>query len=57
MTEPAQLSYSQGTAQQTLLGETIGANLTRVAAAFGDREAVVDVPRPAVDLCAAPRRH
>ncbi|MGP7998706.1 MAG: AMP-binding protein [Streptosporangiaceae bacterium] len=44
MTEPAQLSYSQGTAQQTLLGETIGANLTRVAAAFGDREAVVDVP-------------
>jgi fatty-acyl-CoA synthase len=44
MTEPAQLSYSHGTAEQTLLGETIGANLTRIAAAFGDREAVVDVP-------------
>jgi fatty-acyl-CoA synthase len=44
MTEPAQLSYSHGTAEQTLLGETIGANLTRIAAAFGDREAVVDEP-------------
>jgi fatty-acyl-CoA synthase len=44
MTEPAQLSYSHGTAEQTLLGETIGANLNRIAAAFGDREAVVDVP-------------
>ena len=44
MTEPAQLSYSHGTAEQTLLGETIGANLSRIAAAFGDREAVVDVP-------------
>ena len=44
MTEPAQLSYSHGTAEQTLLGETIGANLTRIAAAFGDRDAVVDVP-------------
>jgi fatty-acyl-CoA synthase len=43
MTEPAQLSYSHGTAEQTLLGETIGANLTRTAAAFGDRDAVVDV--------------
>ena len=44
MTEPAQLSYSHGTAQHTLLGETIGANLARIAAAFGGREAVVDVP-------------
>ena len=44
MTEPAKLSYSHGTAEQTLLGETIGANLTRTAAAFGDRDAVVDVP-------------
>ncbi len=44
MTEPAQLSYSHGTAEQTLLGETIGANLARTAAAFGDRDAVVDVP-------------
>jgi fatty-acyl-CoA synthase len=44
MTEPAQLSYSHGTAEQTQLGETIGANQTRTAAAFGDRDAVVDVP-------------
>jgi fatty-acyl-CoA synthase len=44
MTEPAQLSYSHGTAQQTLLGETIGDNLTRIAAQYPDREAVVDVP-------------
>ena len=44
MTEPAQLSYSHGTAEQTLLGETIGANLRRVATTYPDREAVVDVP-------------
>src|ERR1700749_36728 len=44
MTEPATQSYSQGTAEQTLLGETIGANLTRTAAALGERDAVVDVP-------------
>jgi fatty-acyl-CoA synthase len=44
MTEPATQSYSHGTAEQTLLGETIGANLTRTAAAFGERDAVVDVP-------------
>jgi fatty-acyl-CoA synthase len=44
MTEPVQLSYSHGTAEQTLLGETIGANLTRTAAAFGGQDAVVDVP-------------
>ncbi len=39
-----QLSYSHGTSATALLGETIGANLRRVAAAFGDNEAVVDVP-------------
>ncbi len=44
MTGPAQPSYSHGTAAQPLLGETIGENLSRIAAAHGDREAVVDVP-------------
>ena len=39
-----QLSYSHGTSATALLGETIGANLRRVAAAFGGNEAVVDVP-------------
>ncbi|MFC4117544.1 AMP-binding protein [Nonomuraea zeae] len=38
------LSYSSATAQTPLLGETIGANLERTAARFGDREALVDVP-------------
>ncbi len=37
-------SYSHGTSDLPLLGETIGQNLLRVAAAFPDREAVVDVP-------------
>jgi fatty-acyl-CoA synthase len=44
MTGPAQLSYSHGTSPLPLLGETIGANLKRIAAAFGDRDAVVDIP-------------
>jgi fatty-acyl-CoA synthase len=44
MTGPAQPSYSHGTSPLPLLGETIGANLRRVAAEFGEREAVVDVP-------------
>ena len=44
MTSPAPLSYSHGTSPQPLLGETIGANLRRIAAAHGDREALVDVP-------------
>ena len=44
MTGPAQLSYSHGISPLPLLGETIGANLRRVAAEFGDRAAVVDVP-------------
>ena len=39
-----QLSYSDGTSSHELLGETIGENLRRVAAAHPDSEAVVDVP-------------
>jgi fatty-acyl-CoA synthase len=38
------LSYSSAIAQTPLLGETIGENLERTVAAFGDREALVDVP-------------
>jgi fatty-acyl-CoA synthase len=37
-------SYSHGTSDLPLLGETIGENLLRVAARFPDREALVDVP-------------
>jgi fatty-acyl-CoA synthase len=37
------LSYADGISDQPLLGETIGANLERTAARFGDREALVDV--------------
>jgi fatty-acyl-CoA synthase len=44
MSGGTQLSYSHGTSTTALLGETIGDNLRRVAAEFGDREAVVDVP-------------
>jgi fatty-acyl-CoA synthase len=44
MTELARPSYSHGASAQPLLGETIGANLRRVAAAHPGREAVVDVP-------------
>ena len=44
MTSPGPLSYSHGTSTQPLLGETIGANLRRIAAAHGGREALVDVP-------------
>ncbi len=36
-------SYASGTSDAPLLGETIGANLDRTVAAFGDREALVDV--------------
>ena len=39
-----QLSYSDGTSSHELLGETIGENLRRIAAAHPDSEAVVDVP-------------
>jgi fatty-acyl-CoA synthase len=41
VTEP---SYSHGVCATALIGETIGANLREVAAAFGDSEALVDVP-------------
>jgi fatty-acyl-CoA synthase len=40
----SQLSYSHGNSLQPLLGETIGANLTRIAAAFPGQEVLVDVP-------------
>jgi fatty-acyl-CoA synthase len=39
-----QPSYSNGTAATSLLGETIGENLRRVAAAHPGSEALVDVP-------------
>ncbi len=41
VTEP---SYSHGASGVPLLGETIGANLRRIAATYPDREALVDVP-------------
>src|SRR5690242_8430379 len=44
MEATAQPSYSHGVSSQALIGETIGVNLRRVAARFGDREAMVDVP-------------
>ena len=44
MPATAQPSYSHGMSSQALIGETIGENLRRVAARFGDREAMVDVP-------------
>jgi fatty-acyl-CoA synthase len=44
MGEASRSSYSNGNADQPLIGETIGANLERTVAAFGDREALVDVP-------------
>jgi fatty-acyl-CoA synthase len=44
MTEPAQLSYSHGASAHPLLGETIGDNLGRLAAAHPGADAVVDVP-------------
>jgi fatty-acyl-CoA synthase len=44
MNDASGLSYSNGPSGQPLIGETIGANLERTAAAFGGREALVDVP-------------
>ena len=44
MPNQTELSYSHGTSSTPLLGETIGENLKRVAAAFGGSEAMVDVP-------------
>jgi fatty-acyl-CoA synthase len=36
-------SYASGTSATPLLGETIGANLERIAAKFGDRDALISV--------------
>jgi fatty-acyl-CoA synthase len=38
------LSYASGISDVPLLGETIGANLARTVARFGDRDVLVDVP-------------
>ena len=43
MTSVAQPSYSSSTSELPLLGDTIGQNLARTIAAFGDRTAVIDV--------------
>src|SRR5262245_22204870 len=37
-------AYASGTSDAPLLGDTIGENLDRAIAAYGDREALVDVP-------------
>ena len=42
--DPASLSYSHGTSDTALLGETIGANLRRIASLYPQSEALVDVP-------------
>ncbi|HEY6278260.1 MAG TPA: AMP-binding protein [Streptosporangiaceae bacterium] len=44
MTAVTEPSYSHGTSAVPLLGETIGANLRRIAASHPDSEAVVDIP-------------
>ncbi|MQA87556.1 MAG: AMP-binding protein [Streptosporangiales bacterium] len=44
MAETTALSYAHGASDVPLLGQTIGENLERTAAQFGDREALVDVP-------------
>jgi len=44
MPATSQPSYSHGVSSQALIGETIGENLRRIAARFGDREALADVP-------------
>jgi len=44
MPSATQPSYSHGTSATPLLGETIGANLRRIAGQFGGSEAVVDAP-------------
>ncbi len=38
------LSYTSATSDTPLLGDTIGVNLERTVARYGDREALVDVP-------------
>src|SRR5699024_4380775 len=40
--QTAEPSYGSGTSQVPLLGDTIGDNLDRIVARFGDREALVD---------------
>src|SRR5215813_3899065 len=40
----AQLSYSHGASPEPLLGETIGDNLRRIAAAHPGRDVLVDLP-------------
>lgn len=42
MTSP--LSYTHGTGEVPLLGDTIGRSLDRVIGAYPQREALVDVP-------------
>ncbi len=44
MSGGTQLSYGHGISALPLLGETVGENLRRVAAAWGGQEALVDVP-------------
>jgi len=44
MSSEVMLSYGHGASATPLLGETIGANLRRVAAAHPDAEVLVDVP-------------
>ncbi len=44
MSAARQLSYSHGASAVPLLGETIGANLRRIAATYPASEALVDVP-------------
>jgi fatty-acyl-CoA synthase len=44
MSSSSTLSYSHGVSAIPLLGETIGANLRRIAAAHPDAEALVDAP-------------
>ncbi|HEY3951906.1 MAG TPA: AMP-binding protein [Streptosporangiaceae bacterium] len=43
-TDTGRLSYSNGSSDRPLIGETIGANLDAAVAAFGSRDALVDVP-------------
>jgi fatty-acyl-CoA synthase len=44
MSSEVKPSYGYGASATPLLGETIGANLRRVAAAHPDAEVLVDVP-------------
>ena len=44
MTSPALPSYTSGTSDAPLLGDTIGDNLARTVSLHGDRDALVDLP-------------